>query len=165
MRNFKGKCQEYSNWCWAASIQSLFLTKGIEVTQENIVISAFGRKINSTAPGFDGTLNLLNKTILINYGETWFVNAKAVNSYPESIWLVEQLKNNNPIMIWYNDGISNHSVVVNGGSYYTDSFGNFLEWKTIVAFDPYICKNKTIYAGNIPKFVYGRFDINIFKKN
>ena len=40
-----------SNWCWAASVQSVLEQFGIQSHQQNIVSSLFGRAVNAPAKG------------------------------------------------------------------------------------------------------------------
>ena len=158
---FQGQAQEQSNWCWAASIQSLFVTKGLDVEQSAIVRAAYGSVVNATAPGFDGTLRLLNGVVVDVDGETWVVHARAGGTYPEASWLRRRFENGEPVMIWYRDPYANHSIVLHGGTYYTDDSGRFRGWRTLTAYDPLLDRDMTIDAANIPRYVYGTFDVSI----
>jgi len=157
---FRALPQEKSNWCWAASVQSIFLTKGLEVAQSKIVTAAYGSPVNRTAPGFYGTLNVLNGLAVSTDGSTWKVNASAVNRFPDAKWLYNELQNNKPVMIWYQDNTSNHSIIINGGKYTKDGYGN-IYWQQISAYDPWLKRNMKIDAANIPKYVYGSFVIEL----
>ena len=162
--DFKGLPQEQSNWCWAASIQSLFLTKGLELDQATIVTAAYGRRANNTAPGFDGTLRLLNAVVVDIKGEKWQVQASAGSTYPEARWLLRQFQNNQPVMIWYRDEYTNHSIVLNGGDYYTTQDGSFAGWRSLTAYDPYTDRIMIIDGTNIPRYVYGTFWVSIVRE-
>lgn len=157
---FKAHHQEKSNWCWAASIQSILLTKGLEVTQSNIVTAAYGAPVNRTAPGFIRTLGILDGLSVSTDGGIWKINASAGNSFPNANWLYSELQNNTPVMIWYKDNTSNHSIVINGGKYTKDGYGN-IYWQQITAYDPWRNRNMKIDAANIPKYVYGSFLIEL----
>ena len=159
---FKALPQEMSNWCWAASIQSIFLTTGLQVSQSRLVAAAYGAPVNRTAPGFDGTLNILNGLSVSADGSTWEVRASAGNSFPNANWLLNKLQNDEPVMIWYKDPNSNHSIIVNGGKYYRDNFDN-VNWQQIFAYDPWFNRNMTIDASNIPRYVYGTYDVELRK--
>ncbi len=161
---FRAQPQEASNWCWAASIQSIFLTNGLEVTQGKIVTAAYGSPVNRTAPGFEGTLNILNGLTVSADASVWEITASAVNTFPNANWLYNELRNNRPVMIWYNDNISNHSIVINGGTYAKDGYGG-IYWQQISAYDPWQKRNMTISAENIPRYVYGSFVIALKKRN
>lgn len=158
---FEAQRQKQSNWCWAASIQALFLTKGLTVRQEDIVKAAYGRVVNTTAPGFDGTLRLLNSVVVDIDGDRWQVRASAGATYPNALWLLRQFEKDEPVMIWYRDQYTNHSVVLNGGTYYTNPAGAFAGWRSLSAYDPYIDQELTIDASNIPRYVYGTFEVSI----
>lgn len=157
---FRALPQERSSWCWAASIQSIFLTKGLEVTQSRIVTAAYGSPVNRTAPGFDGTLNVLNGLAVSADGSTWKVSASAGNTFPNANWLYNELQNNKPVMIWYQDHTSNHSIVINGGRYTKNGYGD-IYWQQISAYDPWLRRNMRINAANIPRYVYGSFVIEL----
>lgn len=159
---FRAYPQEMSNWCWAASIQSIFLTSGLRVSQRRIVAAAYGSPVNRTAPGFYGTLKILNGLSVSADGSIWVVRASAGNSFPNANWLLNKLKNDEPVMIWYKDPNSNHSIIVNGGRYYRDNRGN-VQWQQIYAYDPWLNRNMTINAANIPRYVYGTFNIRLRK--
>ena len=162
---FEGKGQEMSNWCWAASIQSIFLTKGLQVAQSDIVAAAYGRDANGippnkTAPGFGGTLSILNGLSVGADGKLWKIKAAAGESFPNANWLFSELSANKPVMIWYKDEQTNHSIVVNGGEYLRDAFGN-IQWVLLTAYDPWFDRIMTINAANIPQYVYGTFKIEL----
>lgn len=159
--SFEGHRQEQSNWCWAASIQSLFRTKGLDVEQSSIVAAAYGRVVNATAPGFEGTLRLLNSVVVDIDGKRWAVRARAGGSYPDAGWLFRRFRNDEPVMIWYRDEYANHSIILHGGTYYASSSGSFLRWQTVTAYDPLLDRDMTIVAPNIPRYVYGTFEVSI----
>lgn len=161
VQNFQALPQEQSNWCWAASMQALFLTKGLQVKQSAIVTAAYGAPLNKTAPGFDGSLQLLNALVLSIDGTPWKITAGAGGTYPAAPWLLQKLRANEPVMIWYRDEYTNHSIVINGGTYFTDNYGRFQGWRTITAYDPYTNRDLTISAENIPRYVYGTFDVSV----
>jgi hypothetical protein len=157
---FRALPQEKTNWCWAASIQSIFLTKGLEVTQSKIVTAAYGSPVNRTAPGFDRTLKVLNGLAVSTDGSTWEVSASAGNTFPNANWLYNELQNNKPVMIWYQDNTSNHSIIINGGKYTKNGHGD-IYWQQISAYDPWLRRNMKIDAANIPRYVYGSFVIEL----
>lgn len=159
VKGFQGKQQEKSNWCWAASIQAVLMTDGLNVSQRSIVRSAYGSEANLTAPGFEGTLKLLNGLAVGDGGDSRIVRASAFPSYPDSNWLLGKLKNGEPVIVWYRDESSNHSIIINGGDYYLGPGGAY--WEKIFAFDPYFNKNMVIVGSNIPRYVYGSFDVKI----
>ena len=158
---FDGRAQEESNWCWAASIQSLFLSKGIDVEQSAIVASAYGRPVNATAPGFDGTLSLLNRVVVDVDGTQWQVRARAGATFPNAYWLLKRFQDDEPVMIWYRDEYANHSIVLHGGTYYVMPNGSFGGWATVTAYDPLLDRDMSIDARNIPRYVYGTFEVSI----
>ena len=41
--------QQYSNWCWAAAIQDVLLTKGIPQSQTQVVHGVYGQVVNQPA--------------------------------------------------------------------------------------------------------------------
>ncbi|MBV8516074.1 MAG: hypothetical protein JO197_01610 [Acidobacteria bacterium] len=158
---FEGHQQEASNWCWAASIQSLFASKGLDVDQSAIVAAAYGQVVNATAPGFEGTLRLLHTVVVDIDGTEWEVHARAGASYPDARWLLQRFRNDEPVMIWFHDEYANHSIVIHGGTYYVNAAGSFMGWQSIVAYDPLLDTDMTIDARNIPRYVYGTFEVSI----
>lgn len=158
---FEGRQQEASNWCWAASIQALFLTQGLAVEQAAIVQAAYGRVVNATAPGFEGTLRLLNGKVVDVDGDLWEVHARAGGSYPDAGWLLRRFGNDEPVMVWYRDEYTNHSIVLHGGTYYVNQAGSFLGWQSVTGYDPYLDRDMTIDARNIPRYVYGTFEVSL----
>lgn len=157
---FQGLPQQMSNWCWAASIQSIFLTRGLDVSQARIVTAAYGSPQNTTAPGFNGTLNILNGLSVSADGSFWQIRASAGNSFPDADWLLRKLEHDEPVMVWFRDPNTNHSIIVNGGRYNRNNAGN-VQWQQIYAYDPWLNQTMTIDASNIPRFVYGTFDIQL----
>ncbi len=157
---FQAYPQEKSNWCWAASIQSIFLTHGLQVSQSQIVTAAYGSPVNTTAPGFSRTLNILNGLCVSVDGSIWRVTASARNTYPSANWLYQKLNIDEPVMVWFKDSNTNHSIIINGGRYFRDMGGN-IQWIDVYAFDPLFNKNMTINASNIPMYVYGSFNIEV----
>lgn len=158
---FEGHAQEMSNWCWAASIQSLLLTKGLDVSQAAIVTAAYGRPVNARAPGFQGTLALLNRVILTVEGDAWRVSASASTTAPDAHWLLRQLQEDRPVMIWFRDPNEDHSIVLTGGEYYLGPGGSFAGWRRLAAYDPFFNRTMAIDASNIPRYVYGTFMVSI----
>ena len=114
--------------------------------------------MNVTAPAFEGTLNLLNRSVVDKNGVSWFIHAFAAPTYPNAYWLFNKLNNNQPVMVWFRDQYQNHAIVLKGGRYKADSVQRFFEWESITAYDPYLDKDVIIDAYNIPAFVYGTFD-------
>jgi hypothetical protein len=161
---FRGERQEQSNWCWAASIQSLFVTKGLDVEQAAIVQAAYGRVVNATAPGFEGTLRLLNGVVVDVGGQRWQIHARAGGTYPDAGWLYRRFEQGEPVMIWFRDPYANHSIVLHGGTYYSDRSGAFRGWQSVTAYDPLLDRDMTIAAPNIPRYVYGTFDVSIRRR-
>lgn len=156
---FNGRPQQGHNWCWAASIQAIFLTKGLEVDQASIVTAAYGGIVDFPAPGFQRTLQILNGLAVSIDGSRWKVRAAAGPTFPNAIWAFRKLRKNEPIMIWFRDEVENHSIVINGGDYLADDDDRFISWVVLRAYDPWFDRDMTIQAENIPRYVYGTFDI------
>jgi hypothetical protein len=94
-------------------------------------------------------------------GSEWQVHARAGGSYPDAGWLLQRFRNDEPVMIWYRDPYANHSIVLHGGSYYVNAAGSFAGWQSLVAYDPLLDTDMTIDASNIPRYVYGTFEVSI----
>jgi hypothetical protein len=158
---FSGRPQLKNEWCWAACIQSLLLTKGVEIGQATIVEAAYGQDLNRPAPGFEGTVDLINGLLLKSGGEEWKVRAEARPKHPDPRWLFSELSNNEPVMIWFRVPNLDHAIVLTGGKYYTDRLGKFIGWRSLTGFDPMFNRVLPIPAANIPRYVYGTFAITL----
>ena len=155
--------QEMSNWCWAACLQSLFLTTGVAVDQSDIVKAAYGEVANRRAPEMNDLVTLLNNLTVDIRGEQWKVRAYARPRYPNGRWLFDELKNGEAIMVWFRDPGQNHAIILDGGTYYVNRQGDFVRWRELRGYDPFYNKDMPIPAGSIPRFVYGTFYVKIEK--
>lgn len=161
VNGFAGRPQLRNAWCWAACIQSLLLTKGVDIGQEAIVEAAYGKDVDRPAPGFEGTVDLINGLHLKSGGVEWRVHAEARPRHPDPRWLLTELSNNEPVMIWFRVPRLDHAIVLTGGKYYTDRLGKFLGWQSLSGFDPMFNRVLPIPAANIPRYVYGTFSITL----
>jgi hypothetical protein len=160
---FTGHPQLRNEWCWAACIQSLLTSKGLSIGQAEIVEAAYGRDVNRPAPGFDGTVALLNGLRLTSAGEEWTVHADARAGRPDPRRIFAALTGNEPVMVWFRVPDLDHAIVLTGGKYLTDSLGNFTGWRSLTGFDPMFNRTLPIPAANVPRFVYGTFSITVSK--
>ncbi len=158
---FVRKPQEMSNWCWAACLQSLFLSSGVPIDQSDIVKAAYGEATNLAAPGIESIVTLLNNVIVDVKGERWKVRAYARHTYPNGRWLFDELNMGDAVMVWFRDPVLNHAIVLDGGTYYTNRRGEFVKWRNLRGFDPLYNKDLPIPAGSIPRFVYSTFYVKI----
>lgn len=160
---FTGHPQLKNEWCWAACIQSMLEARGITIGQSAIVEAAYGRDVNQPAPGFEGTVELLNRLTLNVGGEVWKVSAYARPRHPDPKWLFEELSNNDPVMIWFRAKDLDHAIVLTGGVSLVDRLGKFVGWRSLTAYDPLLNRIMPIPGINIPRYVYGTFTIRVTK--
>jgi len=109
--NIYGQAQEQTNWCWAATGDSVADYFGYNYSQNQFCDMAFGRSTDSTCPNTQATLGNDQQafsTIGINPGRY----ISGVISYST---LVDQISNNEPVMTrigWTAGG--GHMMVLTG---------------------------------------------------
>lgn len=118
--------QENDNWCWAASIQMVFNHYGIIITQKQIVARTFGTNDFENLPNwtvsFKTITSNLNNWTIDNSGKWFFITSLYDKAAPETQVLINELKQNKPVIIGYKkDPFSSHVVVITGVEYINDS--------------------------------------------
>lgn len=144
--------QEYTQWCWAASIQMVLRHYGVNVSQKRIVRRSFGSYADGSLPNWPGSFELI--TANLNGWESddseqpYVVSAilcmdKIV--IPELI--VQQLGKGKPVILGYTTGTSGHAVVCTAAEYFVDQFGSSII-TSITVRDPWIDGvGKKTYSG------------------
>jgi hypothetical protein len=127
--------QKTPEWCWAACAQMALRSGGADVSQETIVAAIKGRLTAETASSTDLT-RALNASGLSKDGAMWTARAIACKGAPVPGTLVEQLRQNKPVIISYPTGpFASHSVVAHEAYYQPTPAGPIITGITI--FDPY----------------------------
>ena len=116
--------QHCEQWCWAASIETIFAAWGVDAPQESFVDYYVGRNYDGSlvcSPASDDLmLSAINSTIRLpngaEYRGVYFV-AKGDSTYPTNyLWwdvMVTELSNGRPLLAAYKTGPNTgHAVVV-----------------------------------------------------
>lgn len=117
------RAQNWTQWCWAASMEMIFRYYGFNLSQENIVQGAWGTLIDMPADP-QTIVNGLNLMWIDNDGRSFKSTAFGLN-YNDPDTAINELHNNHPLIIGYNTGTSGHAVVLHSMSY--DPYGNITE--------------------------------------
>ncbi len=137
--NYVGSIQKKPQWCWAASIQMVLNYYNIAIKQEQIVERTYGREVNGQLPNWTasiGTIHMnLNNWSVDNTGKRYIVNAQFGYGAPEPIYLIEELRQQRPVIIGYQSNSGGHAVVITALSYYESDYGPVIS--SIIVRDPY----------------------------
>ncbi|HPF10134.1 MAG TPA: C39 family peptidase [Flavobacteriaceae bacterium] len=109
--------QHASQWCWAASIETVLNYYGYDITQEDIVYQTWGKIQNMPGQPND-ILNALNKTYTDRQGRVFTVSANTFSA--NHVTAAQDLANDNPLII----GTLGHAMVLTAVEYYRDINGN-----------------------------------------
>ncbi|MBF4473054.1 C39 family peptidase [Flavobacterium sp. HJJ] len=124
--------QEYDNWCWAACIQMVLNYQGIKVSQDNIVIKAFGQLVNRGADCY----------VMTNAANGWNYNGTTLEAWQESSPsasdLINALAYKYPVVIGLNMPGQNmgHAYVLTAIYYTRNSNGTKIPYKVTLR-DPW----------------------------
>lgn len=124
--------QEYDNWCWAACIQMVLNYQGLTVSQDEIVMKAFGSVVNKPADCY----------VMKNAADGWDINGKYVTARqvsdrsPHSF--IDALANKYPVVIGLNMPGQNvgHAYVLTAVFYQYDQSGQKIPYKVVLR-DPW----------------------------
>jgi len=159
MMNFSAAAQDNSQWCWAASIQTVFTYYGISITQEQIVARTYGTDPYGNLPNLGGSLQTittnLNNWNIDNSGRQYVVMATINQGVPVLVELLQELGQGRPVIVAYRSGMnSSHAVVITGASYTNSPNGLIVH--TIVARDPWPSPNNIETSGRV-EYPAGQF--------
>ena len=114
--NNRWTTQQQPMWCWAASIQIMLQTFGVDVSQQMIVHRTFGSDHWGNLPNKPGGLDVM--TANLNYqgidrkGRRFRVASMLMPGAPSSETLIRELSNGRPILFSYKSRPNmNHAVV------------------------------------------------------
>jgi hypothetical protein len=127
--------QQGQNWCWAACVQMVLSTKGIKVTQADVVQRTYGAVVDAPG-GADAILSRLSGWFQTRSGKT-LLAASVVQGPMQEGLLYSYLKNQSPLILGVNyPGASiGHAVVVTAAVFKVSDAG--LELKEVVVRDPW----------------------------
>lgn len=110
--------QEQNMWCWAASIQTVLLSYGVPISQEQIVARVYGSPVNE--PGTDAAISAsLNGWAFDCLGRRVIIQSRVALGPPPLAVLMQEVARQHPILITFNPGASTigHAVVITGASH------------------------------------------------
>jgi len=127
--------QQGQNWCWAACVQMVLSTKGIKVTQADVVQRTYGAVVDAPG-GADAILSRLSGWFQTRSGKT-LLAASVVQGPMQEGLLYSYLKNQSPLILGVNypGGSIGHAVVVTAAVFKVSDAG--LELKEVVVRDPW----------------------------
>lgn len=112
--------QQQSQWCWAASIATLFAYHGHPVSQSRIVTEAYGAPVNMPAVAGVVMARQLNRQWTDEYGMRFTARINGLYDADAGILgltnaqIVNTLANDNPLVI----GARSHAMVLTAVTYY-----------------------------------------------
>lgn len=132
--------QNNSQWCWAASIQMVLNSYGVNITQEQIVARTYGANPWGVLPNWPGSFQVIHRNLnnwgVDNSGNHYVVSASIGLGAPTPKILIDELSKGKPVIIGYKSGPnSGHAVVVTAVSYINSWNGPIIQ--TIVVRDPW----------------------------
>jgi hypothetical protein len=128
------KRQEFSQWCWAASISMVFGHYGLDVNQSQIVAEGWGEVVNM--PGSPAQIvTALNRQWADTKGRIWAVRGTTHDANPFTA--ADDLANNRPLII----GTMGHAMVLTAITYDTFPDGSAVVQSATVR-DPWPGKGK-----------------------
>ncbi|MEP6691693.1 MAG: C39 family peptidase [Gemmatimonadaceae bacterium] len=132
--------QHNSQWCWAASIQMVLAYYGMKVTQEQIVQRSFGEDTQGQLPNKPGSSELITQN-LNNWnvdagGTRYHVTAQVGRGAPPPTLLLQEVKDQHPVILAYMSGPSSgHAVVATAAGYTPSDNGPIV--REIIVRDPW----------------------------
>ncbi len=121
-KDFFAHAQEKTNWCWAASIQTILGYHNVLLSQTEIVDRTFGKNQTGELPNFVGSVQVISDN-LNNWEIDLLKRPIKINSVfypyaPTPNELINFLKNKQPIYISYKSSLStNHAIVITSCRY------------------------------------------------
>ncbi len=149
--NYFASAQQNSNWCWAASLQMIFNYYGVNITQEQIVGRSYGRDPYGNLPNWTGSFQIitanLNNWNMDNSGRQYSVSASLNWGAPTPAYLVQELSQQRPVLIGYQNGPGGHAVVITGCSYIQTFSGPLIQ--SIIVRDPWPSPENVATGGRV----------------
>ena len=147
--------QHKDNWCWAACIQMVLSTKGIEVSQQDIVMKAFGTMEDRPADPETIKRNLTEWPIRRG-NQTVRLNVQIGFSTPSDHEIIQSLSKGTPMIvgIFLPDSRVGHALVITAAAYVDTPGGPSI--KHIILRDPgvNVDRDKLVCTSGAIKFVH-----------
>jgi len=131
--------QQNSQWCWAAAIQMILQYYGVDVSQRDIVYRTYGSddfgRLPNRPASFETITDNLNTLAIDRDGERYVIRASMGYGIPDPATLVDELRNERPVLIGYQTGpYTGHAVVATSVSFLGSL--DYPRLQTIVVRDP-----------------------------
>ncbi len=131
--------QQNSQWCWAAAIQMILQYYGVDVSQRDIVYRTYGSdnvgRLPNRPASFETITDNLNTLAIDRDGEQYVIRASVGYGIPDPATLVDELRNERPVLIGYQTGpYTGHAVVATAVSFLGSL--DYPRLQTIVVRDP-----------------------------
>ena len=131
--------QKESNWCWAASIETISKYYGLNVRQEDFAADYCGVDWNGRIKNCPAKIDIITKDLNQCYWNelgqiTHCINAQVRFGRPDTNTLINCLTNNMPVILAYHGLNIGHAVILTAMSYQDTFFGR--ELKSLTVRDP-----------------------------
>lgn len=136
--NYVASTQKKPQWCWAASIQMVLNYYNVSISQQQIVERTYGRNMHGELPDWAAGIETIHKNLnnwsVDNDGKNYIVTAQFGLGAPPPFFLIEELRQQRPVIIGYQSNFGGHAAVVTALSYYETNLGPVV--RTIILRDP-----------------------------
>lgn len=128
--------QKRKNWCWAASISTLYAYYGFSVSQEMVVRTALNLEKSNNLPDSGANIKMisscLNRVAYDKKGKRYKAIAKPLSKAPRAENLISEISKKHPILVaYYNCPAAGHAVLITGCTYRKTSNGYVITSITI----------------------------------
>ncbi|MFH0907651.1 MAG: papain-like cysteine protease family protein [bacterium] len=132
------------NWCWSACIQMVLNYSGVRISQEEIVARVKG--FDASGPVNEGgawceMTGALNNWMIDSLGRSHTIQTSVFEGVPNAKVLVEELRNNRPVVVSHQEKETRHAVVVTGVAYVQDPLQPIVRFLEV--YDPWPAEVRT----------------------
>jgi ABC-type bacteriocin/lantibiotic exporter with double-glycine peptidase domain len=154
--------QQTPVWCWAACIQMILNHSDVTWSQPDIVAAVKGYP--KYEAGSDREIvGFLNSWGFDYDGRRWQARCLSFPGAPRPDWVVNELKEDRPIILSYQTGPSmKHVVILHKAEFGVDRMGQL--WVTrFEIFDPYTAQNEVVDAAAFARATASHFFVAVRK--
>ncbi len=165
--NFYYSEQRNTNWCWATCIQMVLNYYGVYIVQEDIVYRAFGTDNMDNLPNWGGDIETIHRSLnnwnIDRSGREYRVSATFYNGAPSVSYLIDELKNERPLLIGYNtESGGKHASLITACKYSVQNGVYTIHELTVR--DPWPGNGKMTYEGyDLARRIDAHWYIRVFK--
>jgi hypothetical protein len=150
--NYYAATQIGEQWCWAAAIQMVLNYYGVAIGQRQIVAKTYGIFPNGDLPdlpaSFDRIHSNLNYWSHDNFGKCYSVKSDFYSGYPNAGWLVNELREERPVIVIKKvTEEAMHAVVITAVEYYVINGG--VQINNIIVRDPWASDENILRRGRV----------------